>query len=655
MSSSCSSSSTRSWAPTTFELEYDENTRTAAETFRLRLGNCLSFTTLFVTLARGAGLKADFQEVDIPPDWSTRKDIFVLNQHVNVSDLPRRRRESRSSISTSATSKTTYKLNEITDKRAIAHFFNNIGVERMQDGETVEAVAYFRQAIIESDGKFAPPWTNLGTLYRRCRHFAHAEAAYLEALRVDKRDAVAMSNLVSLYETMDDPEKAEIYQKKVDEHRMQNPLPPVQPRRGGLRKRRLRHRHRTPQTRHQAGQERGQVLLPSRSELPHERRRESGPSVGGQGRKAGRDRRREALLLDRIRQRARCVEKGTRTVEIHLSDHEELSPRHRRASHSRPPGSAQNLGTCGPCGRRDHRPRRRSQRPTRAATNERTSAVALATARLAGRPGRHRPSRHRRRRRPAGQSRHAPCGRSAGSTRFIGDGDRVAIKPNCAWDRSAEQAANTDPELIGELVRLCLAAGAASVVVLDNTCHDPARAFARSGIAEATRTAGGTVAHQNSTGTVNLDLGGAVLGEWEVLQPIVEADRLINVPVVKHHSLGRGTLGMKNWMGAIVGSRPGLHQRLDQACAELGAAFRPTLTVIDATRVLTGGGPTGGSLDLVRDGRSRSPSPPTRSRPTPGARPSSISDPPNSPTSPSPSGSVSAPPTGSRWRPRSDR
>ncbi len=183
---------------------------------------------------------------------------------------------------------------------------------------------------------------------------------------------------------------------------------------------------------------------------------------------------------------------------------------------------------------------------------------------------------------------------------FIKSGERVAIKPNCAWDRTAQQAANTDPELIGELVRLCLAAGAASVVVLDNTCHDPARAFARSGIAEATRTAGGTVAHQKSTGTVNLALGGAVLGDWEVLQPIVEADRLINVPVVKHHSLGRGTLGMKNWMGAIVGGRPGLHQRLDQVCAELGAAFRPTLTVIDATRVLTGGGPTGGSLDLVR-------------------------------------------------------
>jgi uncharacterized protein (DUF362 family) len=57
---------------------------------------------------------------------------------------------------------------------------------------------------------------------------------------------------------------------------------------------------------------------------------------------------------------------------------------------------------------------------------------------------------------------------------------------------------------------------------------------------------------------------------------------------------------MKNWFGAVVGPRGSLHQRLPQVCAELGAALRPTLTVVDATRVLTSGGPTGGSLDLVR-------------------------------------------------------
>jgi uncharacterized protein (DUF362 family) len=239
---------------------------------------------------------------------------------------------------------------------------------------------------------------------------------------------------------------------------------------------------------------------------------------------------------------------------------------------------------------------------------------------LGGRPGRHRPpavaalpSPRDWRADPAARGRLAGAGGQGpaanlrralaalgGIESFIRPGERVAIKPNCAWDRTAEQAANTDPELVAELVRQCLAAGAAEVVVADNSCHDPGRAFARSGIEAAARQAGAAIAHQRSVGTTTLELGGTVLGAWEVLEPIATADRVINVPVVKHHSLSRATLGMKNWMGAIVGRRANLHQRIAQSSAELGAAFRPTLTVIDATRVLTGGGPTGGSLALVR-------------------------------------------------------
>ncbi|MEJ2580783.1 MAG: DUF362 domain-containing protein, partial [Acidobacteriota bacterium] len=193
----------------------------------------------------------------------------------------------------------------------------------------------------------------------------------------------------------------------------------------------------------------------------------------------------------------------------------------------------------------------------------------------------------------------AALGAFGGIGSFIKPGDRVAVKPNCAWDRKPEQAANTDPDLVGEVVRLCIAAGAASVVVADNSCHDPNRSFSRSGIEQAVREAGGSIAHQRNAGTVRHNLGGTVLGSWEVLEPIAHADRVINMPVVKHHSLSRATLGMKNWFGAIVGRRSNLHQRIAQNCAELGAAFRPTFTVIDGTRILTGGGPTGGSLALV--------------------------------------------------------
>jgi uncharacterized protein (DUF362 family) len=183
----------------------------------------------------------------------------------------------------------------------------------------------------------------------------------------------------------------------------------------------------------------------------------------------------------------------------------------------------------------------------------------------------------------------------------VAKGHRVVIKPNCAWDRTPEQAANTNPELVAELVRLCLAAGAVSVVVADSTCHDPDRTFARSGIADAARRAGARIAHQTQGGTVTVYLGGVELGSWQILEAIAAADRVINVPIVKHHSLARGTLGMKNWFGALVGQRSRLHQRLAQVSAELADALKPTLTVVDATRVLMAGGPTGGSLSLVRE------------------------------------------------------
>lgn len=207
---------------TSFRLEYDENTRIAAETFRLQQGNCLSFTTLFVALARGTGLKADFQEVEIPPDWSTRKDVFVLNRHVNVI-VQLGASGSRAVDFNIGDFKSTYEVEKISDKRAIAHFFNNMGVERMQTGEIAEAVAFFRRAIVDGDGEFSPPWTNLGMLYRKTGYNEYAEVAYLEAIRVDKEDDVAMSNLVSLYERSGDLEKLQAYQKKVSKHRLRNP------------------------------------------------------------------------------------------------------------------------------------------------------------------------------------------------------------------------------------------------------------------------------------------------------------------------------------------------------------------------------------------------------------------------------------------------
>lgn len=186
-----------------------------------------------------------------------------------------------------------------------------------------------------------------------------------------------------------------------------------------------------------------------------------------------------------------------------------------------------------------------------------------------------------------------------GMGRFVRPGESVLIKPNVGWDRIPEQAANTDPEVVAELVRLCRTAGARRVVVTDISCNDPRRCFTRSGITAAASGAGAEVIESHRLVMVPAALTGLAAG-IEVVEELFKADRVINVPVVKHHSLSRVTLGMKNWYGVLGTGRNRLHQSIDRSIAELGAAFRPTLTVMDATRILLRNGPQGGSLNDVR-------------------------------------------------------
>jgi len=180
--------------------------------------------------------------------------------------------------------------------------------------------------------------------------------------------------------------------------------------------------------------------------------------------------------------------------------------------------------------------------------------------------------------------------------RFVARGETVVLKPNVAWDRLPEQAATTNPDVVAEMVRLCLAAGAGSVIVADVTCNDAEACFDRSGIAAAARAAGAEVVLPQARYFKKIDLKGRTLGEWPVLEPFLDADKLINIPIAKHHSLTGVTLGMKNWYGLIGGDRSRLHQLVNESIVDLTAFAKPTLTVLDANRVLMRSGPTGGSL-----------------------------------------------------------
>jgi uncharacterized protein (DUF362 family) len=186
-----------------------------------------------------------------------------------------------------------------------------------------------------------------------------------------------------------------------------------------------------------------------------------------------------------------------------------------------------------------------------------------------------------------------------GIRRFISHQDVVVLKPNIAWDRTPEQAANTNPEAVAEMVRQCWQAGAKRVIVTDVSCNEPRRCFQRSGIQAAARAAGAEVILPDPDLFREVDLGGVVLKSWPVFTPFLEADKVINMPIAKHHGLSGVTLGMKNWYGILGGQRNRLHQQIHQSLADLASFMLPTLTFLDCYRILLRNGPTGGNLEDV--------------------------------------------------------
>jgi uncharacterized protein (DUF362 family) len=186
-----------------------------------------------------------------------------------------------------------------------------------------------------------------------------------------------------------------------------------------------------------------------------------------------------------------------------------------------------------------------------------------------------------------------------GVGRFIAHNDVVVLKPNIAWDRTPEQAANTNPELVAEVVKQCLRAGAKRVIVTDVSCNDAERCFHRSGIAEAARAEGAEVILPDLSRFREVNLGGEILQSWKVFEPFLQADKVINLPIAKQHDLTGATLGFKNWFGILGGDRNRLHQQVHQSLVDLAAFILPTLTLLDCYRVLLRNGPTGGNLEDV--------------------------------------------------------
>jgi uncharacterized protein (DUF362 family) len=190
---------------------------------------------------------------------------------------------------------------------------------------------------------------------------------------------------------------------------------------------------------------------------------------------------------------------------------------------------------------------------------------------------------------------------SGGIGKFVKPGNDVILKPNiCNAQNGPEYASTTNPEVMAELVRMCLEAGAKRVRVMDQPFSGTAvEGYKVSGIRDAVERAGGQMEIMASAKYTQVNFPNARdIKTWQVYQDVLKADVVINVPIAKHHGSAQVTLSMKGLMGVIT-NRNGIHTALDQRIADLSTVIKPTLNIVDAIRVLTKNGPTGGSLDYV--------------------------------------------------------
>ena len=203
-------------------IRYDAtNTLTAAETFAKGRGNCLSLTTLTVAAARHIGLKAYYQTVEVKPTWDHEGETMIRYEHIVATGqmvgggiwvidfLPDFViGDSRNDV--------------ISDREALALYYNNRGAEELVSGDHDRAIGYLQHAL-HIDADLSDAWNNMGAAMRRSGQYDLAEFSYKRAIQEDGTNLSALSNLSRFYSGQGRRAESEQFQQMVDRYRRKNP------------------------------------------------------------------------------------------------------------------------------------------------------------------------------------------------------------------------------------------------------------------------------------------------------------------------------------------------------------------------------------------------------------------------------------------------
>lgn len=190
------------------KLDYDAAfTRTAAETFESRAGNCLSLTIMTAALARELGLSVSFQRIIAEPVWTRSDDILIANGHVNIVLQPSLARDPTvfdwvSGIIVDfepGADIRRQRSREIGEQTVVAMYMNNRAAEAMIGGSLDDAYWWARGAVLH-DPRFLDAFNTLGVVYSRHGDLAHAERVFQSVLAVEAENVTGMRNLAAVLE-----------------------------------------------------------------------------------------------------------------------------------------------------------------------------------------------------------------------------------------------------------------------------------------------------------------------------------------------------------------------------------------------------------------------------------------------------------------------
>ncbi|MDA1075118.1 MAG: tetratricopeptide repeat protein [Proteobacteria bacterium] len=201
-------------------------TRTALDTFHTQSGNCLSYTNMFIALARLAGLNAGYQIVEMPPTWDAESGYLIRNNHINVIVHSIRWERFENSEFTvdfgSVQPAAHFNKKLVSDGYAQSLFYSNLSVDQSVTGNHRLAFAYLKRAIL-IEPRNSDLWVNLGALYNVREQPELAIKAFEVVLDLDPGNKAAWSGLERSYTLSGQHELALVYERKVRNYRENNP------------------------------------------------------------------------------------------------------------------------------------------------------------------------------------------------------------------------------------------------------------------------------------------------------------------------------------------------------------------------------------------------------------------------------------------------